>query len=160
VRGRPNANGGLTAASSRAGRRQAFKNQGERPWPERTRQTLCLIGPDCPSPGGLAVAHMNDEWMIRRPALQSINLCDRIRIRGIGTQPVHRLGGKRNQSTGNQLIRSPCNRGWRCRKNAARRAPLRRHVSRRASHARIPSRAMARSQATRAISTDSPTSVR
>ena len=55
------------------------------------------------------IGHMQNEWVIGRPAFGLENAGDRRGIKTIGTQAIDRLGGKGDQMAIGQHSGSACN---------------------------------------------------
>ncbi len=92
---------------------------------------------------------MHDKGVIGVPALQTIDTGHGLRVGGIRAEPIDRFGGKGNQSTLDQDLRSLRNGIGRCRSNG---------VVQRDRHA-IPSKVAARPHAACASATVSATNV-
>ena len=92
---------------------------------------------------------MDDDGVVRRPALQRVNLRDRLRVQRIGRQPINRLRGQRDHLTRAQQLRRAQHRrreergrvrgqnfGWRRDAHAKTAASLRTRRPRRNTFAR------------------------
>ena len=79
-----------------AGAARLSRAPASRRWPATRRR----LAPWRPSEEGLGGRDVDDERMVWRPALDGVGAPHGVRVRGVGAQSVHGLGGHGDQSTG------------------------------------------------------------
>ena len=93
------------------------KYNRHRAWPERASDTRCVLRPFTNErPGRAFVGNVNNERVVRRPALCRIDSLHRVDVERIRAESIHGLRRKRDQSAATKnLRRTSDHRGFRRR---------------------------------------------
>ena len=76
------------------------EHERQRPGPECSRQLFGRAGEDAGGARRVGAGNVRDQRIEGRPPLGRIETCNGLAVTGIGTQPVDRLGRKRDQPAG------------------------------------------------------------